>query len=254
MQLEGMAAIVTGGGTGVGRATALELARRGCAVLINYSKSRDEAERTAAEVEAAGAKAIAFQADVADDAGCRKMVATAVKAFGRIDILVNNAGTTRFIQAPDLDKVTDEDWQSIYAVNVIGPFHCARAVKEPMLASGGGQIINISSVAAFAGRGSSIPYAASKAALNNLTIALARTLAPKIRVNAVAPGFITGRWLQKGLGEGYEAMKQTSEKIAPLEKVSEPEDIAAAILSLVTGSPMITGQVLICDGGMLIGR
>jgi 3-oxoacyl-[acyl-carrier protein] reductase len=254
MQLQGKAAIVTGGGTGVGRSTALELARRGCAVLVNYSKSRDDAERTAAEIEAAGVQAIAVQADVADDAACRRMVAAAVKAFGRVDVLVNNAATTRFVLAADLDKVTDEDWQRIYAVNVIGPFHCARAVKEPMLASGGGQIINVSSVAAFAGRGSSIPYAASKAALNNLTIALARTLAPKIRVNAVAPGFITGRWLRQGLGEGYEAMKQSSEKVSPLEKVSDPEDIAAAILSLVTGSPMITGQVLICDGGMLIGR
>jgi 3-oxoacyl-[acyl-carrier protein] reductase len=254
MQLEGKAAIVTGGGTGVGRATALELARQGCSVLVNYSRSRQEAEATAADVEAAGAKCIAFQADVADDAACRRMVDAARKGFGRIDILVNNAGTTRFVEAAQLDQVTDDDWQRIYAVNVIGPFHCARAVKEPMLAGGGGQIVNVSSVAAFAGRGSSIPYAASKAALNNLTIALARTLAPKIRVNAIAPGFITGRWLRKGLGDAYDAMKQGYEQASPLEKVSEPEDVAAAILSLITGSRMITGQVLLCDGGMLIGR
>jgi NAD(P)-dependent dehydrogenase (short-subunit alcohol dehydrogenase family) len=254
MQLEGKAAIVTGGGTGVGRATALELARQGCCVLINYSKSRDEAEKTTGEIEAAGVKGIAIQADVADDAACRRMVDTANKTFGRIDILVNNAGTTRFVQAADLDQVTDEDWLRIYAVNVIGPFHCARAVKDPMLASGGGQIVNVSSVAALAGRGSSIPYAASKAALNNLTIALARTLAPKIRVNAVAPGFITGRWLRHGLGDAYEATKQMYEHVSPLDKVSEPEDVAAAIMSLVTGSPMITGQVLVCDGGMLIGK
>jgi 3-oxoacyl-[acyl-carrier protein] reductase len=254
MQLEGKAAIVTGGGTGVGRTTALELARRGCSVLVNYSKSRNEAEATAAEVEAAGVKAIALAADVADDAACRRMVDAAHKAFGRIDILVNNAGTTRFINAAELDAVTDDDWQRIYAVNVIGPFHCARAVREPMLAGGGGQIVNISSVAAFAGRGSSIPYAASKAALNNLTIALARALAPKIRVNAIAPGFITGRWLKQGLGEAYETIKQTYEQASPLERVSEPEDIAAAILSLITGSRMITGQILLCDGGLLIGK
>jgi 3-oxoacyl-[acyl-carrier protein] reductase len=254
MQLEGKAAIITGGGTGVGRATALELARRGCSVLVNYSRSRREAEATAAEVETTGTKGIAFEADVADDAACRRMVDAAYKAFGRIDILVNNAGTTRFVHAAELDQVTDQDWQRIYAVNVIGPFHCARAVKEPMLAGGGGQIINVSSVAAFAGRGSSIPYAASKAALNNLTIALARALAPKIRVNAIAPGFITGRWLKQGLGDGYETMKQTYEQASPLEKVSEPEDIAAAILSLLTGSRMITGQVLLCDGGLLIGK
>jgi 3-oxoacyl-[acyl-carrier protein] reductase len=254
MQLAGKAAIVTGGGTGVGRATALELARQGCSVLVNYSRSRDDAEKTAAELQALGVKALAHQADVADDAACCQMVAEAVKAFGRVDILINNAGTTKFVLANDLDKVTDEDWQRIYAVNVIGPFHCARAVKEAMLASGGGQIINTTSVAAFAGKGSSIPYAASKAALNNLTIALARTLAPKIRVNAVAPGFITGRWLEQGFGPAYEGVKRTIERMTPLEKVCDPEDVAAAIMSLITGSALVTGQILICDGGMLIGK
>jgi 3-oxoacyl-[acyl-carrier protein] reductase len=254
MQLAGKAAIVTGGGTGVGRATALELARQGCSVLVNYSRSRDDAERTAGEIEEHGVKAIAVQADVADDAACRAMVDRATKAFGRLDILVNNAGTTRFVLATDLDEVTDEDWQRIYGVNVIGAFHCARAARQPMLASGGGQIINVTSVAAFAGKGSSIPYAASKAALNNLTIALARTLAPHIRVNAIAPGFITGRWLERGFGEGYEGLKRTVEKMCPLEKVCEPADVAAAIMGLVTGSQMITGQVLVCDGGMLIGK
>ncbi len=254
MQLAGNAAIVTGGGTGVGRATALELARLGCSVLVNYSRSKDEAEQTAGEIAALGVKALAVQADVADDDACRGMVATAVKAFGRIDILINNAGTTKFVLAADLDRVTDEDWQRIFAVNVIGPFHCARAVKEPMLACGGGQIINVSSVAGIAGKGSSIPYAASKGALNNLTLALARSLAPKIRVNAVAPGFITGRWLKQGLGPAYEPMKEMFEQSCPLEKVCDPPDVAAAILSLVTGSSMITGQCLVVDGGMLIGK
>jgi 3-oxoacyl-[acyl-carrier protein] reductase len=255
MQLEGKAAIVTGGGTGVGRATALELARRGAAVLVNYSRSRDEAERTVEEVRSLGVKAIAVEADVADDAACRRMVDAAIREFQRIDVLVNNAGTTRFVHAADMDKVTDDDWQRIYAVNVVGPFHCARAVREPMLASGGGQIVNVSSVAAFAGKGSSIPYAASKGALNNLTIALARALAPKIRVNSVAPGFITGRWLKQGLGEtSYDRMKQALEESCPLEKVCEPADVAAAIMSLVVGSQMVTGQCLIVDGGMLIGK
>jgi 3-oxoacyl-[acyl-carrier protein] reductase len=254
MQSTLKAAIVTGGGTGVGRATALRLARLGCAVLVNYSRSRNEAEQTVAEIEALGAKAIAFAADVADDAAVRQMVAQAVDAFGRIDLLVNNAGTTRFIAAPQLDAVTDEDWQRIMMVNVVGPFHCARAVREPMLAGGGGQIINVSSVAAFLGKGSSIPYAASKGALNNLTTALARTLAPQIRVNAVAPGFIEGRWLEQGLGESYEVMKRASERANPLGKICTPDDVAAAILSLATGSPLVTGQVLVVDGGMLMGK
>jgi 3-oxoacyl-[acyl-carrier protein] reductase len=254
MQWAGKAAIITGGGTGVGRATALDLAKQGCSLLINYSRSKDDAEKTCGEIEALGAKAIAVQADVADDDACRKMVDTAVQEFGRIDLLVNNAGTTKFVLAADLEKVRDEDWLRIYAVNVIGPFHCARAVKEPMLASGGGQIINVASVAGIAGKGSSIPYAASKAALINLTVALARTLAPKIRVNAVAPGFITGRWLEKGLGPAYQPMKEMFEQSCPLEKVSDPEDVATAIMGLVNGSPMITGQCLVVDGGMLIGK
>lgn len=254
MQLAGKAAIITGGGTGVGRATALLLAQQGCSVLINYSKSKAEAEQTAADVAALGVKALAMQADVADDDSVRAMVALAVRELGRVDILLNSAGTTRFVLAADLNAVTDEDWQRIYAVNVIGAFHCSRAVKEPMLAVGGGQIINITSVAAFAGKGSSIPYAASKAALNNLTIALARSLAPHIRVNAVAPGFITGRWLEQGFGDAYEGVKRTVARACPLEKVSDPEDVAAAVMSLITGSTMITGQVLVCDGGMLIGK
>lgn len=248
------AAIVTGGGTGVGRATALRLAEQGCHVLVSYSKSREEAERTAGEIEEHGVRAIAYQADVADDDACRAMVNTAVKAFGRLDLLVNNAGTTKFILGTDLDNVLDEDWQRIFAVNVVGPFHCARAAREPMLASGGGHIINTSSVAAFAAKGSSIPYAVSKAALNNLTIALARAMAPKIRVNAIAPGFITGRWLEQGLGNAYEKAKATVAGTCPLERVSEPDDIAAAIMSLVNGSAMVTGQVLVCDGGMLMGK
>jgi 3-oxoacyl-[acyl-carrier protein] reductase len=254
MQVTGKAAIVTGGGTGVGRATALELARAGCAVLVNYSKSRDEAEATAADIEKLGVKAVALQADVSDDSACRQMVDTAVRAFGRVDVLLNNAGTTRFVLAADLEQVTDEDWQHIYAVNVVGAFHCSRAVRDPMLAGGGGHIINVTSVAGFAGKGSSIPYAASKAALNALTIALARTLAPHIRVNAVAPGFITGRWLEQGFGDAYEGIKNTVAKACPLERVSDPQDVAEAIMSLVTGSKMVTGQVLVCDGGMLIGK
>lgn len=252
MELEGKGAIVTGGGTGVGRATALRLARLGCSVLINYSRSRDEAEATAAEIEALGVRAVALQADVADDEACRRMAKTAVEAFGRIDVLVNSAGTTRFIAHNDLEEVKDDDWTRILNVNLKGPFQCIRAVQKPMLESGGGTVVNVSSVAGVIGTGSSIPYCASKAALNNLTITLARALAPKIRVNAVAPGFITGRWLEQGLGPAYGMIKKSVEKKVPLGKVSDPEDVAAAIMGFVTGSQMVTGQTLVVDGGMTI--
>ncbi len=253
MQLSEKAALITGGGTGVGRATALELARQGCSVLVNYSRSRDEAEQTVAEIQALGAKAISFQADVADDAACRDMVSAAVEAFGRLDILVNNAGTTTFIPHADLDRVTDDDWNRILSVNLKGPFYCARAARVPMQAAGGGIIINVASVAGIAAIGSSIPYAASKAGLINMTIALARVLGPQIRVNAVAPGFITGRWLQKGLGAGYDIMKKSIEQRTPLGRVCDPEDVAAAIMSLITGSELVTGQTLVVDGGMILG-
>jgi 3-oxoacyl-[acyl-carrier protein] reductase len=253
MRVEGKAAIITGGGTGVGRATSLQLARLGCSVLVNYRSSREAAERTAAEASDLGVKAIAFQGDVVDDGACRGMVKAAAEAFGRLDVLVNNAGATRFIAHSDLDAVEVEDWDRILAVNVRGPFQCARAARTALAADGGGEIVNVSSVSGIRGIGSSIPYCASKAALNNLTLTLARSLAPSIRVNAVAPGFITGRWLQEGLGGGYEPTKAAFEQRAPLGKVCDPEDVADAILSLMTGSDLVTGQILACEGGVLIG-
>jgi 3-oxoacyl-[acyl-carrier protein] reductase len=245
-------AIITGGGTGVGAATCRHLSRLGWSVVVNYSRSQTEAEGVVSEILAGGGRAIAIQADVADDAACRAMVARTVQEFGRIDLLVNCAGTTDFIPFSDLDQATDEVWQRLYQVNVVGAFHCARAVREPMLASGGGQIINVSSVAAQLGQGSSIPYCCTKAALDNLTVSLARTLAPKIRVNGVAPGFIAGRWTQRGLGERYDSLVEAYEKTLPLGQVCTPEGIAEGIVSLVNGSPLVTGQTLTVDGGMMI--
>lgn len=253
MNVEGKAAIITGGGTGVGRATALELARRGCAVLVNYSRSKDDAERTVEAVRAQGARGAAFCGDVADDRACRAMVDAAVREFGRLDVLVQSAGTTVFVPHPDLESVKTEDWDRIFGVNLRGAFQCARAAKAAIIKSGGGEIVNVSSVAGISAVGSSIPYCTSKAALNNLTIALARALAPQIRVNAVAPGFITGRWLEQGLGAAYDVVKQAAERRSALGRVSTPEDVAAAIVSLITGSDMVTGQILACDGGMMIG-
>jgi 3-oxoacyl-[acyl-carrier protein] reductase len=252
MNVEGKVAIVTGGGTGVGRATALALAERGCASVVNYSRSEDEALATAAEVERFGVRALPCKADVADDAACRAMVASAVRELGRVDVLVQSAGVTSFIPHADLDAVGSEDWQRILGVNLVGAFQMARAVKAPMQAAGAGVIVNVSSVAGIAGVGSSIPYCASKAAMNNLTLTLARVLAPKIRVLAVAPGFITGRWLEGGLGAAYEPVKKAMEAKTPLGRVADPEDVAAAIVSLVCGSDLVTGVVVPVEGGMLI--
>ena len=156
-----------------------------------------------------------------------------------------------FVNHRDLEKLTFDDFQRLYAVNVIGPFQCARAAQKALKASGNGEIVNVSSVAGVAAIGSSIPYCASKGALNNLTVTLARVFAPEVRVNAVAPGFITGRWLKGGLADNYEAAKAASEKRVLLHRVCDPEDVAAAILGLITGSDLVTAQVLPVEGGML---
>ncbi|MBL8820062.1 MAG: SDR family oxidoreductase [Planctomyces sp.] len=252
MPSDHLAAIVTGGGTGVGRATALKLAALRYGVVINYSRSQAEATATAEEIQAAGGRAICLQADVSNDDDCRRLVDAAMESFGRIDVLVNCAGTTEFIPFSRLEDVSTETWTRLFQVNVVGAFQCARAVAESMRRLGGGCIINVSSVAAQLGQGSSIPYCCSKAALDNLTVSLARTLAPEIRVNGIAPGFIAGRWTQNGLGEKYESIVQAYERSLPLKQVCQPEDIADGILSLITGSRLVTGQTLVVDGGMLI--
>ncbi len=253
MDLRGKAAIVTGGGTGVGAATARMLAARGCSVLVNYSRSKEGAEKTAAECSALGVKAFAHRADVSIDEECRAMAKAATDAFGRLDVLINNAGTTEFIPHANLEDATTEKWLHILAVNLVGPFHCARAAADALRADGGGEVINVSSVAGLAGTGSSIPYCASKGGLNNLTVTLARVLGPEVRVNAVAPGFIDGSWLQDGLGDAYDAIKTAFEERTPLRRVSKPEDIAAGILALLEGPDLVTGHVLPIEGGMLIG-
>ncbi|HSL73568.1 MAG TPA: SDR family NAD(P)-dependent oxidoreductase [Ilumatobacteraceae bacterium] len=249
MELNGKAAIVTGAGTGVGRATALALAAAGCDVAVNYSRSKDAAEAVAAEATGHGVRAIAVQADVADDDDCRRLVATAHDAFGRLDVLVNNAGTTSFIPHDDLEAITADTWTSILGVNMIGPFQMARAASAALRADGGGHVVNVSSVAGVYGTGSSIPYCASKAGLNNLTVTLARVLGPEVQVNAVCPGFIDGSWLQEGFGDAFEAIKQSVVARTLLHRVCTPDDVKDAIFGFLLGSRLTTGEILVVDGG-----
>jgi len=253
VELEGRAALVTGASRGVGRATALALAQRGCAVAVNCSRSVAEGESVVEEIRRLGARATLVPADVADDAACREMVGRAVSELGRLDLVVNNAGTTRFIPHHDLDAVATEDFDRILAVNLRGPFQVTRAARSA-LEEAGGEVVMVSSVAGVAGAGSSIPYCASKGALNNLTLTLARALAPRVRVNAIAPGFIEGAWLRQGLGAAYEPVKRAMEERALLGRVCTPEEVAAAILAIVAGPDLVTGQILVVDGGMLLGR
>lgn len=253
MDLKQKAAIITGAGTGVGRATALRLSRAGCAVLVNYNSSREAAEEVAGLAAENGVQAAAFQADVADDDACRALVEEAERLFGRLDILVNNAGTTRFIPHEDLDSVTDDDWNTILGVNLKGAFQCTRAARALLSADEGGEVMMTSSVAGLIGTGTSIPYCASKAALNNLTVTLARVLGPKVRVNAVAPGFLDGSWLKDSLGEQYERVKAVMASRSPLGRVSTPDDVAEAIVSIIGGSDLVTGHVVPVEAGILIG-
>ena len=252
MKLQDKIALITGASRGIGAATSLQLAQAGCRVAINYHQSADRAQAVATQCRTAGAEAIVIQGDVADDAACRAMVQKTLEAFGGLDILVNNAGTTRFIDFPDLDAVRDEDWDRILAVNLKGPFQTTRAAREALAAGEGGVIVNVASIAGIVGAGSSIPYCASKAALIVMTKSLARTLGPAIRVNAVAPGFIEGEWLQAGLGDNYETAKQARASTAVLGAVSTPEDIAAGILAMAT-APKTTGHTLVIDAGDTLG-
>ena len=247
MNLQGKAALVTGGGVGVGRAVALDLARQGASVAVNYSRSAAEAESVVAEIGKLGARAIAVKADIGQDDQVRAMVEKTTKAFGRLDVLVNNAGVTRFIDHADLEKVGAEDWDFIFRTNVWGTFVSTRAAVPAIKQAGGGAVVNVSSVAGVYGTGSSIPYCASKAAINNMTVTLARALAPSIRVNAVAPGFVDTRWWAER--EHKDAIKDLAAAASPLKKICQPEDVSKVVLDLVT-SDLITGQVLVVDGGM----
>ena len=236
-------AIVTGSATGVGRACAVRFAQLGFAVVVNYSKSEDDAVETARLCEELGVPVIVIAANVGDDAQVRGMIEHTVQNFGGIDVLVNNAGTTRFIAHADLDAVTDEIWDDIFQVNLKGAFYCCRAAM-PYLKARQGSIVNVSSVAGQSGQGSSIPYCASKGAMNTLTKSLAKAFGPEVRVNAVAPGPIMTRWL-----EGREAQVAKFVEQAPLGKAATADDIADAVLFLALGSAMTTGQVLVVDGG-----
>jgi 3-oxoacyl-[acyl-carrier protein] reductase len=236
-------ALVTGSAAGIGRAAAIRFAKLGYAVAVNYSKSEREAKETLAAVKEAGVPAILYHTSVGDDTGVRQMLARCRDELGGLDVLVNNAGTTHFIPHTDLEGLTEQVWEDIFRVNMMGTFYCCRAAM-PLLKERKGNIVNVTSVAGLQGHGSSIPYAMSKAALNCLTQALARSFAPDVRVNAVAPGPVITRWLA-----GHEDMVEKSLAATPMQRAATPGDIADAIVFLATGTTLMTGQVVVVDGG-----
>ncbi len=250
MDIEGKAAIVTGSATGIGAATAKRLAAGGCNVVINYTRSETEAKATRAECEALGAQAVLHRADVSNDPDCRAMVQAAVDAWGRLDVLVNSAGTTKACRHDDLEGLTGEDFKRIYAVNTIGPYQMARAAAPHLKESGHGAIVNVSAGAGITGKGSSIAYAASKGALNTMTISLARVLAPEIRVNVVCPSLVEGRWMLAVLGEdGYAASVERATAANPLHNINSPDHVAECVVWLIESGATMTGERFNMDGG-----
>lgn len=246
MNLRNRVALVTGGGTGIGRAACLALAERGAAVIVNYSRSAAEAEATAQSIKDKGGQAAAIRADVSQDREVRHMVDEAVRQFGTVDLLVNNAGITRHLPMEDLEAATDEVWDELYDVNVKGMFFCARAVAPFMKSSKQGAIVNVGSIAGITGLGSSLPYAVSKAAVHGLTKSLARALAPYIRVSCIVPGAVATRW--------WDGKEEQMKRLAPqllLQRISTPEDIARMICAALEQDAM-TGQIITVDSGQTL--
>lgn len=242
--------IVTGGGSGIGAATAFAFAGAGYDVVVNYSRNRDGAEEVAEGCRTLGVEAIGVSGNIADDAGCVSIVDAAIRRFGRIDALVNNAGVTRYASAQDLDASNASDFQHIFSVNVTGTYQMIRAAAPHLRKAALGSIVNVSSDSAFSGSGSSLAYAASKGALNTMTLGLARSLAPHIRVNAVCPGFVDTTWALTWHSEdSYELFKRKLRSVAPLQSVPDAQDIAEAVLWLADRGRCTTGQCVVIDSG-----
>jgi 3-oxoacyl-[acyl-carrier protein] reductase len=252
MELQGRVALVTGGAGGIGGAIVRSLAKAGISgIAVNYRKSSKAAEELVADLERAGVKAIAVQADVQSDAQIRGMIQQIGGQFGRLDILVNNAGVTHWVNLGDLDGLTDKIWDEILDVNVKGAFRCARAAAL-MLAEHQGMIVNVSSISGVLAPPtlSSLPYGTAKAALIYLTKGLAAALAPRVRVNCVAPAFTDTPWMSEHFGAEYPQAIAKASAGFPLQRIATADEVAGAILGLITGGDFVTGQTLIVDGGL----
>ena len=259
MSKDGFVAIVTGSASGLGAATAVKLANDGARIVVNYSSSRKEAEQTADLCRSAGGEIVVVQGNVASDEDCRRIVAAA-EPWGRIDALINNAGTTKHVPHDNLDGLSVEDFQRLFAVNTIGPFQMVRAARSLLETSAkqfgrSAAVVNTSSAAGVSGVGSSIAYAASKGALNTMTLSLARALAPLIRVNAVCPGYIDTPWFTKGRGiAGAATVREWVKEKMPLKVASTAEDVATLICFLATPqSSNMTGELVRLDAGWHLG-
>ncbi len=241
-------ALVTGASTGIGRAAAVALAGAGHDVAINYSRSEAAARETSAQAQAKGARTLLFKCDVSDDPTVRKMLAAVEQEFGRLDALVNNAGITSNVKPADFESMTAEEWDRVFAVNVRGMFQVTRAAA-PLLKAAHGSIVNTASIVGLRPGPQPLPYAASKAAVVSLTRLLALNLAPDVRVNAVAPGWMEGDWMQRMLGDRYNDLMARRAKSTPLRRCATAEDVAEVIVSLITSNRFVNGETIVIDGG-----
>jgi len=248
MSTQRPAALVTGGGTGIGRAVVIALAREGYDVAINYSRSEGPAKETAADAAKQGAGTLLCKCDVSDDKSVRAMLSDVEKAFGRLDVLVNNAGTTTEFKLHDLESISVEEWDRVFAVNTRSVFLVTRAAVKLLKASKG-CIVNTASIVGLRPGPQPLPYAASKAAVVNLTKTLAWNLGPDIRVNAVAPGWMEGEWMERMLGERYRELMDRRAKLTPLRRCVTAEDVAETMMTFIRSNRFVTGEVLVIDGG-----
>jgi 3-oxoacyl-[acyl-carrier protein] reductase len=242
-------ALVTGASNGIGRSAALALARAGYDVAINYRSSDAQAREVAAQAEGLGARALLCKCDVADDAGVRAMLVAVDAAFGKLDALINNAGTTTEVKPRDLDGLSVEEWDRVFAVNVRSVFLVTRAALPLLRKSPAPAIVNTASIVGLRPGPQPLPYAASKAAVVNLTKTLALNLGPEIRVNAVAPGWMEGDWMKRMLKDKYDDLMGRRAKLTPLKRVVTADDVAETMLSLIEGNRFVTGEVVVVDGG-----
>lgn len=241
-------ALVTGAATGIGRSAVLALARAGYDVALNYSSSEAAAGETAAEAARLGARTLLVQCDVSDERGVRAMLKSVEEAFGRLDVLVNNAGTTARWKPKDLETLSLEEWDRVFAVNVRGLFQVTRAAV-PLLRKSQGCIVNTASIVGLRPGPQPLPYAASKAAVVNMTKTLAWNLGPEIRVNAVAPGWMEGDWMKRMLRDKYDDLMGKRAKATPLKRVVSADDVAETMMSLIQSNRFVTGEVIVIDGG-----
>ncbi len=246
-------ALVTGGATGIGRSAVLALARAGYDVAINYATSAQAAQQVAAEAEALGAKTLLLQCDVSDEAAVRAMLQQVDAAFGHLDGLINNAGTTARWKVKDLESLDMAEWDRTFAVNVRGNFQVTRAavplLRKSRAQGGEPAIVFTASIVGLRPGPQPLPYLASKAAIVSMTKMLAWNLGPDIRVNAVAPGWMEGEWMERMLGDKYDTLMGARAKATPLKRCVTADDVAETMLNLLTANRFVTGEIVVIDGG-----